>query len=134
LSLPHWTNIFELENPGATGFTVETRYPFLDSRIVEFLLAIPPFPWFFRKTILRKAMAGRLPERVRTRPKTPLVGDPVSAQLRLNGADVLKEMSWSEEIDQYIQRPALKLLMRLHQEQLGMELRPYCLNVWLKSR
>jgi hypothetical protein len=62
------------------------------------------------------------------------VGDPVSAQLRLNGADVLKEMSWSEEIDQYIQRPALKLLMRLHQEQLGMELRPYCLNVWLKSR
>ena len=55
LALPQWTNMFELEDPGATGYPVETRYPFLDLRMVNFLLAIPPFPWFFKKTLLREA-------------------------------------------------------------------------------
>jgi asparagine synthase (glutamine-hydrolysing) len=134
LSLPHWTNIFELEDPGATGCPVETRYPFLDLRIVNFLLAIPPFPWFFKKTLLREGMKGRLPERVRTRPKTPLQGDPVSAQLRRTGADLLKEMSWSTGLDRYIARSALKAPhVKMNQEQLSVSLRPYYLNIWLQA-
>jgi asparagine synthase (glutamine-hydrolysing) len=134
LALPQWTNMFELEDPGATGYLVETRYPFLDLRMVNFLLAIPPFPWFFKKTLLREGMRGRLPERVRTRPKTPLQGDPVSAQLRLTGADLLKEMSWSTDLDRYIGRSALMAPhVRMNREQLSVSLRPYCLNIWLQT-
>jgi asparagine synthase (glutamine-hydrolysing) len=134
LTLPLWTNMFELEDPGATGWPVETRYPFLDLRIVNFLLAIPPFPWFFKKKLLRDAMTGRLPERVRTRPKTPLQGDPVSARLRLTGPDFLKQMSWNAGLDRYIKRSALMAPHgRMNQEQLSVSLRPYYLNSWLQS-
>jgi len=134
LALPQWTNMFEVEDPGATGYPVATRYPFLDLRMVNFLLAIPPFPWFFKKTLLREAMTGRLPERVRTRPKTPLQGDPVSAQLRLTGATLLKEMSWSTGLDRYIARSALEAPhVKMNQEQLSLSLRPYCLNIWLQA-
>jgi asparagine synthase (glutamine-hydrolysing) len=134
LALPHWTNMFEVEDPGATGYPVETRYPFLDLRMVSFLLAIPPFPWFFKKTLLREAMKGRLPERVRTRPKTPLQGDPVSAQLRLRGADRLKEMSWSTGLDRYVTRSALQVPhVKMSQGQLSVSLRPYYLNTWLQT-
>ena len=134
LTLPLWTNMFELEDPGGTGCPVETRYPFLDLRMVNFLLAIPPFPWFFNKTILREAMAGRLPEKVRTRPKTPLQRDPVSARLKLTGPGLLKEMSWSAHLDRYIERSALMAPhAKMNQEQLSVSLRPYYLNYWLQS-
>lgn len=50
------------------------RYPFHDLRLVNFLLGLPPF-LLDRKTILRDAMHGRLPEPVRLRPKTAAPGD-----------------------------------------------------------
>jgi asparagine synthase (glutamine-hydrolysing) len=134
LSLPLWANMFELEDPGGTGYPVETRYPFLDLRLVNFLLAVPPFPWFFKKTLLREAMKGRLPERIRMRPKTFLQGDPTSAQLKLTGAERLKEMSWNADLDRYIERSALPAPhVKMNQEQLTVGMRPYYLNFWLQS-
>ncbi len=73
--------MFERENPGLTRFPVEVRYPFLDLRIVNFLLALPPFPLFYEKRLLREAVVGRLPESIRTRRKSPLAGDPFIAHL-----------------------------------------------------
>lgn len=134
LSLPHWTQMFEQENAGWTPYPLEVRYPFLDLRIVDYLLALPPFPWFFEKMLLRAAIAGRIPERVRMRPKTPLEGDPVSEQFRRTGAEQLKQMRWSSEADQYIERSALAPPHgRMNAEQIGSNLRPYCLNIWLQS-
>jgi asparagine synthase (glutamine-hydrolysing) len=133
LTLPLWSNMFELENPSGTGYPVETSYPFLDLRLVNFLLAIPPFPWFFKKTLLREAMKGRLPEQIRTRPKTSLQGDPVSAQLRRTGADRLKQMSWSTDLDQYVRRSLLRAPhVNMNREQLALSLRPHYLNLWLQ--
>ena len=86
LSLPHWSAMFEQENPGVTRCPVEVRHPFLDLRVVNFLLALPPFPLFFEKQLLREAVAGRLPETVRMRPKTPLAGSPLVAHLRQSQA------------------------------------------------
>lgn len=134
LSLPQWAHMFELQDAGATGYPVETCYPFLDLRMVNYLLAIPPFPWFFKKTLLREAMAGRLPERVRTRPKTPLQGDPVLATIQLTGTPPWKGMSLAAELDRYVGRSALKTPNgRLNAEQANSDLRPYCLNIWLQS-
>ena len=133
-SLPQWTRMFEQENAGVTHCLAETRYPFLDLRIVNYLLAIPPFPWFFRKTLLREAMSGRLPERVRMRPKTALQGFPVIAQLRRTGVERLKHISLSRELDRYIERSALAPPnARMSIEEVNAGLRPYSLNVWLLS-
>jgi asparagine synthase (glutamine-hydrolysing) len=102
--------------------------------MVDYLLAIPPFPWFFRKMLLREAMTGRLPERVRTRPKTPLQGDPVLAQIRRNGSEQLKKMPLSADLDRYIERAALMAPhAKMNPEQVRLALRPYCLNIWLQS-
>lgn len=117
-----------------THCPMETRYPFLDLRIVNYLLALPPFPWFFRKTLLREAMVGRLPERVRMRPKTPLQGFPVCAQLRRTGAERLKQISLSRELDRFIARSAFAPPHgRMCIEEVNAGLRPYALNFWLQS-
>jgi asparagine synthase (glutamine-hydrolysing) len=134
LSLPQWALMFEQENGGVAHHPLEVRYPFLDLRIVNYVLALPPFPWFFQKMLLREAMAGRIPERVRLRPKTPLQGDPVSAQLQKTGAEVLNQMRWSEDSDRFIERSALVAPYgKMNVEQIRTHLRPYCLNIWLQS-
>ena len=54
----------------AARFGQEPRYPFLDVRVVEYLLAIPNEQRFYRglpKPVLRRAMAGTLPALVRER-------------------------------------------------------------------
>lgn len=136
LSLPHWSRLFELTDPGVTHYPVEVRYPFLDLRIVNYILALPPFPWSFHKKLLREAMKGRLPEEIRRRPKTPLSGDPVLAMLRRH-----RELPWltkarrSEEIDNYVDRNApLPLHDGEDSEGAIQATRPLCLNFWLQSR
>jgi asparagine synthase (glutamine-hydrolysing) len=134
LSLPQWTHMFEQGDAGATGYPVETCYPFLDLRMVNYLLAIPPFPWFFKKTLLREAMARRLPERVRSRPKTPLQGDPMLAQLQRAGSGPWKELSLAAELGRYVDRSAITAPPgKMNAEQARSVLRPYCLNMWLQS-
>jgi asparagine synthase (glutamine-hydrolysing) len=49
---------------------MEARYPFLDRRLADYVLAIPPEQLFqggIHKMLLRRAMAGILPEYIRTR-------------------------------------------------------------------
>jgi asparagine synthase (glutamine-hydrolysing) len=147
LYLPQWTRLFELENPGVTNCPVEVRYPFLDLRVVEYLLAIPPFPWLFQKTILRKAMAGCVPDSVRLRPKTPFAGDPLLLQLQRSGpfriesevvATEIPQMPGrfpsSAEADLYINRSFLSPLHgKMSVEQVHQMARPICFNFWLQS-
>lgn len=134
LYLPQWSNLFEHENAGVTRFPVEVCHPFLDLRIVNYLLALPPFPWFYQKMLLRTAMAGRLPEAVRLRPKTPLVSDPLVAHLQMPGADWVDHVNWSEEMDDFIDRSALTPLSGVKiSEKADSLVRPICLNFWLQS-
>jgi hypothetical protein len=55
---------------------VVARYPFYDLRLVQYLLGIPNF-MLARKAVLREAMRAKLPESVRSRPKTSLQGDAI---------------------------------------------------------
>ena len=75
LSCGFWSSAFESEDAGWTGVPVELRTPLLDQRLLRFLLRVPPVPWCMNKTLLRQAMRGMLPEVIRARPKTPLLGD-----------------------------------------------------------
>lgn len=61
---------FETLDRVAAAFGLEPRYPFQDKRLLEFCLALPPEQKFRRgrtRVVLRHAMVGTLPERVRRR-------------------------------------------------------------------
>jgi len=134
LSLPQWARYYELQDPGVTRCAVEVRHPFMDLRVVEYLLAVSPFPWAFEKTILREAMAGRIPENIRRRPKTPLTGDPLAAMLQRPETDWIDQARWDEEISRYVNLPALPpLSQERNAERAGLLIRPHCLNFWLRS-
>lgn len=134
LSIPQWTHLFENENAGVTRVPVDVRYPFLDLRVVEFVLGIPAFPWIYKKTLLREAMAGKLPESVRTRPKTALREDPLAANLAQPMWAFLRTVKWSGETEQYVNRSALlRPEGATEKEWASAALRPYCLNIWLQS-
>jgi asparagine synthase (glutamine-hydrolysing) len=134
LSLPHWSAMFEHENPGVTGCPVEVRHPFLDLRVVNFLLALPPFPLFFEKQLLREVVVGRLPESVRTRRKTPLAGSPLVKHLRQTDTGWMDQVAWDAEMDSYVNRSARPAFRNEANSELAHSaLRPLCLNFWLQS-
>jgi asparagine synthase (glutamine-hydrolysing) len=87
---PVWPDIFEQQDPGFVRLPIERRNPFFDRRLIEFLLRVPPIPWFVEKEILRVAMKDLLPEAICRRPKTPLWNSPVAA-------------IWEREWDQHFQ-------------------------------
>ncbi|MGA7916691.1 MAG: asparagine synthase-related protein, partial [Candidatus Acidiferrales bacterium] len=128
---PH---MFEHENAGVTHCPVEVRHPFMDLRIVNFLLALPPFPLFYEKTLLRNAVAGRLPENVRVRRKSPFMGDPFTAHLGQTEAPWMNQLAWTTEIESYIDRPALAVFGNgTFSAKVVTDIRPFCLNFWLQS-
>lgn len=69
-----WQSLHESCDTAYTGAALELRWPFLDIRVLEFALAIPPIPWCQRKELARVAFRGELPARVIARPKTTLPG------------------------------------------------------------
>jgi asparagine synthase (glutamine-hydrolysing) len=69
-----WETVYEGMSPSITGAPCLVTLPLVDPRVIAFVFAIPPVPWGQNKQLLRDAMRGRLPEEVRTRPKTPLSG------------------------------------------------------------
>jgi asparagine synthase (glutamine-hydrolysing) len=62
--------LLHYEDRTAMAFSIEARVPFLDHRLVEWLVSLPPELKLRRgvtKVVLREAMAGILPEEVRLR-------------------------------------------------------------------
>lgn len=71
---PVWQSLLgNLEADRAHG--LDWRHPYLDLRVLQFLLSVPPVPWARRKLVLREAMRGRLPVELLERRKTPLAAN-----------------------------------------------------------
>lgn len=96
-----WPAVFESFDAGVTRVAVEYAVPYFDLRLLEFLFALPPMPHFADKDIVRGAMKGWLPDRVRLRPKTPLGGEPLSSHFatdRDHWIDALMDADLLEEL------------------------------------
>jgi len=127
-----WTSLFEGYDPGATKLQLEVRHPFLDIRLVEYILAIPTKPWCINKHILRRAMSDKLPAAVLNRQKTGLMGDP-ALQLAQRGS-----VRW---LDNFEVSPQLGTFVTLNRRRpvadektsdaLWASLRVFALNYWL---
>ncbi len=136
LRVPLWSNLFETDFP--VTVPLETRHPFFDLRLIEYLLSIPPVPWCIGKTVHREAMRGILPEPVRTRPKAPLAGNRILARLNHPVTPDKIDAGLSMVGDSYVDRRAYR--RALERFQIG-ELTsfapitaPVSLNYWLRRR
>ncbi|MFL5617825.1 MAG: asparagine synthetase B family protein [Gemmatimonadaceae bacterium] len=74
LDASHWQPFLELLDAGVTSVPVDVRLPFLDRRLIELALALPPIPWMQQKRVLREAARGLVPDVVRCAPKQGLRG------------------------------------------------------------
>ena len=129
-----WAPLFEGYDPGATKLPLEVRHPFIDVRLIEFLMSIPAVPWFVNKHILRVAMRTRLPATVLNRRKTPLAGSPALQIIRRGS------VRW---LDTFEVSPKLRCFVNLKQraaiedeqtsESLWANLRVFALNHWLSN-
>jgi asparagine synthase (glutamine-hydrolysing) len=131
---PVWTALFEGYDPGATKLDLEIRHPFIDVRLVEFLLAIPVNPWRVKKHILRLTMKDKLPAAVLNRPKTPLGGDPALQLVRCGSVRWLDSFEVNPQLSRFVN---LDLRRSIADEQtpdgLWASLRIFALNYWLTN-
>lgn len=77
-----------------------TRDPYLDLRVVNFVLGVPPVPWAVNKKLLREAMAPYLPREVVTRPKL-ILGDAITSLAVAGGAEA-NEWEPDEALGEYV--------------------------------
>jgi asparagine synthase (glutamine-hydrolysing) len=123
LSLPWMDRAFEVSEVLPSPLVV--RYPFLDRRLVEYLLSVPNH-MLRQKKVLRRAMAGRLPAAITGRPKTGLPGDPVRKLFQTCNIDK-RVLTCDLQGSRVIDRDALATAMRAYREGAGSD------STWLSS-
>jgi len=131
---PLWNLNFETYDPGVSRLPLEVRLPFLDLRLLNYLLSLPPIPWCVDKTLLRLALREKLPSTVCDRPKTPLSVNPVVARLQ-KGDRPWQVLPHLPELDPYINRKQLQEITssKMNSQQVWQCLRPLNLGYWLAA-
>jgi asparagine synthase (glutamine-hydrolysing) len=130
-----WPYRFETCDSGVTAVACEVRHPFFDLRLLEYLFAIPPIPWFVQKDLLRMTMRDILPEPVRSRPKAPLAGDPYFERLRNYDS-----LWWHDhfipkpELARYIEPGSVARVSHGDAYDIWVNARPLSLNYWLQKK
>lgn len=114
---------------------VEGTDPFLDLRVVDFVMSLPPQPWFNRKYLLRRAMRDLLPPEVVNRPKT-ILGWLLTSLLQQPDTEWIDEWEATSDLDAYVNRAAIPRIAGNPSEYRAalVNLRPMFLNQWLLQR
>jgi asparagine synthase (glutamine-hydrolysing) len=129
LTSPLWPKLFEWYEPDRTRAPLEVRHPFVDLRLLRFMLAVPAIPWCRGKYLLRRAMQHDLPDAVLKRAKRSLPPRQLwETQRRLVSAPFVPVPSISAYVD------VRRLADCRHAEPAGVEglLRIRSFNRWLK--
>ena len=126
---PIWQCDFDNANFLETRTSAVWRYPYLDLRLIEFMLSVPPIPWGWKKHLMRDAMRDRLPPEVLERPKTPLPCYPDAAVIRKRG---LPTLSGGKQLDDYVDVQHLPTIEATDGE-LYFGMGAHVLDRWLTS-
>lgn len=125
---------FDSQDAGLTRQPLEYRHPLLDLRLVEYCLSLPPYPWCDGKQILRAAMKGRLPESVRSRPKTTLAGFPYVERLQQAESRWVDSYAAEASLHDYVERARIPAVWSSREAiETWSNMRPLSLNYWLKD-
>jgi asparagine synthase (glutamine-hydrolysing) len=136
LQQPGWPNAFESYDEAWTGVPATLAVPFFDVRIVEFLFSLPPMPHFADKDIVRRAMAGRVPDEVRLRRKRPLGADAAEVLLRRDlerWLPMLSDSRMAPYVDARILSESVRARVR-EGRPLQQEMHAFALAMWLSYR
>jgi asparagine synthase (glutamine-hydrolysing) len=134
LSSGFWPSVLESDDAAWIDAAVETRAPLLDQRVLRCLLRLPPVPWCMHKELLRQTMRGLLPERIRTRPKVPLLGDPLRIHAESGGWSPLGLAEPASKMRMFVDWEQLSAnLVGARSSDLWSDLRPVSLDYWLKA-
>lgn len=106
------------------------RHPFLDLRVLTFMLSVPPVPWAWRKLLVRRAMQADLPAAILARDKTPLRGHPLWPAMR---GHTLPPLEATGTLAQWIDVPRLQR-ERTDSTSLENLMAAHALDHWLATR
>ena len=127
-----WAPLFEGYDPGSTRLPLEVRHPFIDVRLVDYLLSIPVNPWCTNKHILRRAMKDRLPDAVVVRPKTPLASDPALQLTRRASVRWLDSFEITPQLERFVNLSHRRSLAEENTPNaVWARLRLFAFNHWL---
>jgi asparagine synthase (glutamine-hydrolysing) len=125
-----WHELFSRFDSEVTGVACEARHPFLDLRLLRYMLAVPVVPWCREKYLLRRAMQGVLPARVLRRPKSPLRGDSQWEDARRLG---LNKLEPSLDLEPYVDLRGVPDRASQDMISFWVDFRPRALNYWLRN-
>lgn len=124
-----WQQLFaDLDHEETLG-PIVWRHPYLDLRVLAFMLSVPPVPWARRKLLLREAMHGRLPDEVLARTKTAFWGSTIAQPIRTHG---LPALSRGGRLRAYVDVQALPVGMPA-QNDLDRIVAVHALDYWLEQ-
>ena len=124
-----WQEIFRGFDFDHTGAAIEVRHPYLDLRVLRFLLQVPALPWCRVKYLMRQVGRGRLPETVRRRPKKTIAGDP----FRFPGLPAIGLTDPAREgLSRYVAILGDESTARESSGSYWVDIRPDALAAWLR--
>ena len=127
-----WAPLFEGYDPGSTRLLLELRHPFIDVRLLRYLVSLPAAPWCINKHILRRALSHLLPTAILNRPKTPLASNPTLHLTHSAGVRCLDRFEVNPQLARFVD---LNRRRALADEQTAAghwaDLRIFALNHWL---
>jgi asparagine synthase (glutamine-hydrolysing) len=130
----YWASVLEEEDAGWTGVLLETRAPFLDLRVLRFLLRLPPVPWCMHKRLTRQAMKQQLPPRILGRKKAPLPRDPLEVCQKNHSWRLQLPQNAPEVFHQFVKWKTWIATLENSQGSLSRQnLYPLSLLYWLKD-
>lgn len=120
------------DNGGCPGDpAADYLHPFLDVRLMRFLLAVPAVPWCREKYLIRTSLRGVLPEAVRLRPKSPMPGLPHVLRARESSKPILPSVP---ALAQYVDINELPEWPGGAREDTDDTMRVLGLHYWLAAR
>lgn len=128
--MPLWQAVFERYDSGWTTAPFEVRYPFVDLRMLRYLLAVPALPWCRSKHLIRRAMRGILPKPVLLRTKA---GVRCATIMERVGRFGLTSFVPTEGLQRYVSTERVPNVASADMWVLGGHLRVRSLNHWLQN-
>ena len=125
-----WDRLFAQSDAETTGVAAEIWHPFVDLRLLRFMLAVPVVPWCEQKYLVRQSMERELPSEVLRRPKTPATCDPLWDKIRRSRtAALIPAFELAKYVDlTRVPDPADQDMMTF-----WVNLRARALNYWLRN-
>jgi asparagine synthase (glutamine-hydrolysing) len=124
-----WQSLLEGCDLSGALSRADIRHPFLDLRVVQYMLALPAMPWCRNKAIIRRTMRTELPHQVLRRPKSSVEASPDFERVKASG---LPRLVASRDLLKYVNPDKIPLAPRNALE-LRSTLRPLGLNYWLRD-